>query len=340
MSDTTKVRVGINGFGRIGRCAFKQLIHRDGCEVVGINDLADAGDLAYLLKYDSIHGWYAPKVASDGKALTVDGRTIPIFAQKDPAALPWGDLGADVVLEATGALRSRAKATGHLAGGAKRVILSAPSDDADGTFVLGVNHESYDPAKHTIVSMASCTTNCLAPVARVLHDAFGIEHLLLTTVHAYTSSQSLMDTPVRKRRRGRAAALSIIPTTTGATKAVEKVIPELAGRMDGVAFRVPVPDGSLCDIVAVLEKDATVEAVNGALEAAAALPRWQGILRVSDEQLVSQDIVGDTHSSIVDRDGTMVLRNRAVKVLAWYDNEWGYAARLVDFAAYVAGRGV
>ena len=340
MSEGKKVRVAINGFGRIGRCVFKQLLARPECEVVGINDLADAGDLAYLLKYDSIHGWYPSKVSIEGQELHVDGRKIPILAQKDPAALPWGELGAEVVLEASGALRSRAKASGHLAAGARKVIISAPSDDVDGTFVPGVNHETYDPARHTIVSMASCTTNCLAPVARVLQDAFGIEHLMLTTVHAYTSSQALMDTPVRKRRRGRAAALSIIPTTTGATKATEKVIPELAGRMEGVAFRVPVPDGSLCDIVALLTKDATVETVNQALTAAAAEPRFHGILRVTDEQLVSQDIVGDTHSSIVDLDGTMLLRNRAVKILAWYDNEWGYSARLVDFAVYLGERGV
>jgi glyceraldehyde 3-phosphate dehydrogenase len=340
MSERAKVRVGINGFGRIGRCAFKQFLARENCEVVGINDLADGGDLAYLLKYDSVHGWYSPKISADERSITVDGRAIPFFAQKNPAELPWGDLGADVVVESSGALRSRAKAAGHLAGGAKRVIVSAPSDDVDGTFVPGVNHESYDPGKHTVVSMASCTTNCLAPVAKVLQEAFGIEHLMLTTVHAYTSSQALMDTPVRKRRRGRAAALSIIPTTTGATKATEKVIPELAGRMDGVAFRVPVPDGSICDVVAVLQKDATVESVNAALEQAAGEPRFQGILRISDEQLVSPDIVGDTHSSIVDRDGTMLLRDRMVKVLSWYDNEWGYAARLVDFAVYLGERGV
>src|SRR5262249_5264254 len=243
MSEKAKVRVGINGFGRIGRCAFKQLLAREGCEVVGINDLADGADLAYLLKYDSVHGWYSPKVSCDERAITVDGRSIPFFAQKNPAELPWGDLGADVVVESSGALRSRAKAAGHLAGGAKRVIVSAPSDDVDGTFVPGVNHESYDPARYTVVSMASSPTTSLASVAKVLQEAFGIEHLMPTTVHASPSSQALRATPVRKRRRGRAAALSIIPTTTGATKATEKVIPELAGRMDGIAFRVPVPDG-------------------------------------------------------------------------------------------------
>ncbi|HYO15050.1 MAG TPA: type I glyceraldehyde-3-phosphate dehydrogenase [Thermoanaerobaculia bacterium] len=329
-----RVRVGINGFGRIGRCAFKQFLDRESCEVVGINDLADLGDLAYLLKYDSVHGWYPRKVSDDGKSLVVDGQSIPFFSTKSPAEIPWGDLGAEIVVESSGAFRSRDKAKGHLDGGAKRVIVSAPSDDVDGTFVMGVNEDAFDPAKHVIVSMASCTTNCLAPVARVLYDRFGVEHLMLTTVHAYTSSQALMDTPVRKRRRGRAAALSIIPTTTGATNATEKVIPELAGRMDGMAFRVPVPDGSICDIVALLGRDVTAGDVNEALREAAEQPRLRRILRVTDEALVSQDIVGDTHSSIVDAESTMVLRDRVVKVLSWYDNEWGYSARLVDFACF------
>jgi glyceraldehyde 3-phosphate dehydrogenase len=334
-----RVRVGINGFGRIGRCAFKQFLDRGNCEVVGINDLADLGDLAYLLKYDSVHGWYPRKVSEDGKNLIVDDRSIPFFSTKNPAEIPWGDLGAEIIVESSGALRSRDKAKGHLDGGAKRVIVSAPSDDVDGTFVMGVNEDVYDPGKHVIVSMASCTTNCLAPVAWVLQDRFGVEHLMLTTVHAYTSSQALMDTPVRKRRRGRAAALSIIPTTTGATNATEKVIPELAGRMDGMAFRVPVPDGSICDIVALLGRDVTADDVNGALREAAEQPRLKRILRVTDEALVSQDIVGDTHSSIVDAESTMVLRDRVVKVLSWYDNEWGYSARLVDFACFMGGRG-
>jgi glyceraldehyde 3-phosphate dehydrogenase len=340
MSQGGKVRVGINGFGRIGRCVFKQFVARDNCEVVGINDLADISDLAYLLKYDSVHGWYSRKVSEDGDALVVDGRRFPFFSTKKPEEIPWGRLKADIVVESSGAMRSRDDSARHLAGGAKRVIVSAPSDDVDGTFVLGVNGDEYDPSRHTVVSMASCTTNCLAPVARVLQDAFGVEHLMLTTVHAYTSSQSLMDKPTRKRRRGRAAALSIIPTTTGATKATEKVIPELAGRMDGMAFRVPVPDGSICDIVTLLNKDVTAEEVNEALRRASEEPRYRGILRVTDEALVSTDIVGDTHSSIVDAESTMVLRDRVVKVLSWYDNEWGYSARLVDFACLMGERGV
>ena len=337
------IRIGINGFGRIGRCTLKQFLdqgHPANIEVVGINDLADIGDLAYLLKYDSVHGWYPRKVSEDGKAIHVDSRAIPFFSNKNPAELPWGDLGADIVIESSGAFRGRDKAKAHLEGGAKRVIISAPSDDVDGTFAMGSNSETYDPGKHVIVSMGSCTTNCLAPVARVLHDAFGIEHLMMTTVHAYTSSQSLMDTPVRKRRRGRSAALSIIPTSTGAAQATEKIIPELAGRMDAIAMRVPVPDGSICDIVAQVQRDTTVEEVNRVLKEAADQPRWKGILRVTDEALVSSDIIGDTHSSIVDAESTMVLRDRVVKVLSWYDNEWGYSARLVDFAGFIGERGV
>ncbi len=338
MSDTT-LRIGINGFGRIGRCAFKQLLQRDGLEVVGINDLADLGDLAYLLKYDSVHGWYSKKVERDEKTLFVGNRTIPFFSHRDPADIPWGDLGADLVIESTGAFRQRERAAQHLAGGAKRVVISAPSPDADGTFVLGVNADQLDPDRHVVVSMASCTTNCLAPVAKVLHRDFGIEHLMMTTVHAYTSSQSLTDVPVRKRRRGRAAALSIVPTTTGAARATELVLPELEGRMDGMAFRVPVPDGSVVDLVATLQRDVTVESVNQALAAAAEEPELRGILRVTDEALVSRDILGDPHSSIVDAESTMVLRQRVAKIVSWYDNEWGYSARLVDFAARLAAMG-
>jgi glyceraldehyde 3-phosphate dehydrogenase len=331
----TTARIGINGFGRIGRCTFKQLLDRGDVEIVGINDLADLGDLAYLLKYDSVHGWYSKKVSSAQGRLIVGGRSIPFFAEKDPAAIPWGDLGADVVIESSGVFRGREKAALHLEGGARKVIISAPSDDADGTFVLGVNGDAYDPERHHVVSMASCTTNCLAPVAKVLHERFGIEHLMMTTVHAYTSSQSLTDVPTRKRRRGRAAALSIVPTTTGAAKATELVLPELAGRMDGMAFRVPIPDGSVVDAVALLGTDVDVDAVNGALAEASESEALRGILRVTEEALVSRDILGDTHSSIVDAESTMVLRERVVKVVAWYDNEWGYSARLADFALAV-----
>ncbi len=335
-----KVRVGINGFGRIGRCALKNMMRRDDFEVVGINDLADIGDLAYLLKYDSIHGWYPPKVEADDSTIVVAKTPIRFMSERNPADIRWGELGADIVIESTGAFRTRDEAGLHLEGGARRVVMSAPGKDVDGTFVYGVNHETYDPAKHVVISNASCTTNSLAPVAKVLHERFGIAHLTITTVHAYTSSQALMDTPMRKRRRGRAAALSIVPTTTGAARATELVIPELTGRMDGMALRVPVPDGSVTDITVTLESDVTAESVNRALQEASSEPRFAGVLRVSDEALVSRDILGDPHSSIVDAESTMVLDKRIVKILAWYDNEWGYSARLADMAGYMASKGL
>jgi glyceraldehyde 3-phosphate dehydrogenase len=338
MSD--KIRIGINGFGRIGRCTFKQMIDNGAFDVVGINDLADLSDLAYLLKYDSVHHWYPRKVDEDGSHLIVDGKSIPFSAHRDPADIPWGELGADIVIEATGALRKRDQASRHLDGGAGRVLVSAPSGDLDGTFVYGVNSDTYDPERHRLISNASCTTNCLAPVVRVLHDEFGIDNAFMTTVHAYTASQSLVDTPASKRRRGRAAAMSIIPSTTGATVATTRVIPELEGRLDGMAMRVPVPDGSVCDIVARLETSVTAEEVNRALTEASERPPLEGVLRVTDEALVSTDILGDPHSSIIDAESTMVLGDRTAKVLAWYDNEWGYSGRLVDMAALMAARGV
>ena len=329
-----RIRVGINGFGRIGRCTAKQMLADDRFEVVAVNDLSDVGDIAYLLKYDSVHGWYPRKVTAGESSIFVDDHEMAYFSQRSPADIPWGDVGADVIIESTGAFRGRSDASGHLDAGASKVIISAPSDDVDGTFVFGVNHEGYDPDAHTIISNASCTTNCLAPVAKVLNDRFGVEHLMMTTIHAYTSSQSLVDTPQRKRRRGRAAALSIVPTTTGAARATSLVIPELEGRMDGMAFRVPVEDGSVCDITATLGTAVTVDDVLEALNEAAAGP-MNGVLRVTDEALVSRDIIGDPHSSIVDAESTMRLGDRIVKVVSWYDNEWGYSARLVDMAAVV-----
>ncbi len=328
--------VAINGFGRIGRCSFKQFLADDRFEVVGVNDLSDHEELAYLLKYDSVHGWYPRKVSTTGDRLVVDGVEIPFTQERDPSKLPWGEVGAEVVIEATGAMRSREDAAGHLEAGAARVVISAPSDDADATFVFGVNDDTYDPEKHFVVSNASCTTNCLAPMAKVLSDSFGVEHLMMTTIHAYTSSQSLMDQPTRKRRRGRAAALSIIPTTTGATKATALVIPELDGRMDGMAFRVPVEDGSVTDITALLGRKVTIDEVHGALTEAAE-GRMKGVLRVTDEALVSRDIIGDPHSSIVDSESTLLLQDNVVKIVSWYDNEWGYSARMVDMAAVVSG---
>jgi glyceraldehyde 3-phosphate dehydrogenase len=329
-------RVAINGFGRIGRCTFKQFIDDDRFEIVGVNDLADLDELAYLLKYDSVHGWYPRKVSTSGTDLVVDDAKISFSQERAPARLPWGDLEVDVVIESTGAMRSREDAAGHLEAGASRVVISAPSDDADATFVYGVNDDTFDPESHFVVSNASCTTNCLAPVAKVLSDSFGVEHLMMSTIHAYTSSQSLMDLPTRKRRRGRAAALSIIPTTTGATKATALVIPELEGRMDGMAFRVPVEDGSVTDITALLGRGVTIDEVHAALTEAAE-GRMKGVLRVTDEALVSRDIIGDPHSSIVDAESTMLLQGNVIKIVAWYDNEWGYSARMVDIAAVVAG---
>jgi glyceraldehyde 3-phosphate dehydrogenase len=330
------IRIGINGFGRIGRAVFKQLDKDSGVVVAAVNDLSDLESLAYLLRYDSVFGRYRPPVSTRPGALVVAGEEIPFFSERDPSRIPWRAAGADIVLECTGAFRSRAKAAGHLEAGADRVIVSAPSDDADAMLVMGVNADDYDPEKHRVISMASCTTNCLAPIAKVIDETFGIESLMLTTVHAYTSSQSLVDTPTRKRRRGRAAALSIIPTTTGATQATERVLPRLAGRMNGMAMRVPVADGSVCDIVATLARDASAADVNAALSAAARHPPLEGILRVTDDEIVSCDIVGDPASAIVDAPSTLDLGRRVVKILAWYDNEWGYAARLVDLCAHLA----
>jgi glyceraldehyde 3-phosphate dehydrogenase len=332
------IRVGINGFGRIGRCTFKLLVADERFEVAGINDLADIGDLAYLLKYDSVHGWYPRKVSNDANSIMVGDDKVAFYSERDPAKIPWGDLGVDVVVESTGAFRARADAARHIDAGARKVVISAPSSDADVMLAYKVNHHLYDPDVHHVVSNASCTTNCLAPVARVLVDSFGVDHLMVSTVHAYTSSQALTDTPTRKRRRGRAAALSIIPTSTGAAQATAEIVPELAGKCDGMAFRIPIEDGSVVDAVAVLQTDVTIDDVNQALAEAAEGP-MNGVLRVSDEALVSRDIIGDPHSSVVDVGSTMVLAGRVAKVIAWYDNEWGYSARMVDMCGVVAGSG-
>lgn len=334
------IRIGINGFGRIGRTVFNLVEREPDMEIVAFNDLADLGDLAYLLKYDSVHGWNPRKIDHDGSKLIVDGRSIDFYSSPEPREIPWGDSGADIVIEATGAHRPRERAAGHMASGARRVIIAAPSDDADGMFVLGVNADLYDPKKHTVVSMASCTTNCLAPIARVLIDEFGVEDIVFTTIHAYTASQSLMDRPIRKRRRGRAAAISMVPTTTGAAGATEQVIPELAGKVLGMAMRVPIPDGSITDAVIRLQMDTSMDEVNKAFTRASLEGPLTGILRVTDEALVSRDIIGDTHSSIVDSVSTMMLGKRTVKVLSWYDNEVGYSARLVDFARLIHTAGV
>jgi glyceraldehyde 3-phosphate dehydrogenase len=329
--------VGINGLGRIGRAVLRRLVDRHDVSVVAINDLYDLEELAYLLRYDSVHGRFGP-VQHRNSSLVVRGREIPCSSHEAPSAIPWGDVGAEIVIDATGAFRSRAAAAGHLNAGAERVLISAPSDDVDVTVVPGVNDQDYDPGQHRVVSLASCTTNSLAPVVKVLHRAFGVEHVVFTTVHAYTSSQSLVDGPARKRPRGRAAAVSIIPTTTGAAQAAERVLPELAGRISGIAMRVPVPDGSVTDLVAQLRQEATAEQVNDAFRSAAARPELEAILGVSEDRLVSVDIIGDSRSAVVDAANTRVSSGRMVKVLAWYDNEWGYAARLADFARYMARR--
>ena len=330
-------RVGINGLGRIGRAVLRQIADREDVSVVAVNDLSDLDELVYLLRYDSVHGRFGP-VEHRTSSLVVRGNDILFSSHKDPSVIPWSDVGAEVVIEATGAFRSRAAAAGHLEAGAERVIISAPSDDVDVTVVPGVNDQDYDPAEHRVVSLASCTTNCLAPVLKVLHQAFGVEHAVFTTIHAYTSSQSLVDGPARKRPRGRAAALSIIPTTSGAAQAAEHVLPELAGRISGIAMRVPVPDGSVTDLVAQLRQDATAQEVNDAFRSAATRPELEAILGVSQDRLVSADIIGDSRSAVVDAANTRVSPVRVLKVLAWYDNEWGYAARLVDFAHYIARR--
>ena len=325
-------RIGINGFGRIGRMVLRRALHLPEVAVVAVNDRANLGDLAYLLKYDSVHGLFPGEVTHAEQTLLVNGAAIQFSAETEPAKIPWNQAGVDVVIESTGAMRGRKDAAGHLRAGARKVLISAPSDDVDITIVPGVNEEQYDHMRHHVISMASCTTNSLAPVAKVLQDRFGIVHLFITTVHAYTASQSILDKPTRHRRRGRAGALSMIPTTTGAAKATALVIPALTGKMDGMAIRVPVPDGSVTDIVAELATSTSVEEINTCLRDAAQRPPLQGILAVSDDELVSVDIIGNSHSAIVDAPATMVLNGTMAKVLSWYDNEWGYACRLAELA--------
>lgn len=332
-------RVAINGFGRIGRLVFRQLME-DGhdLEVVAINDIAPLENLAYLLRHDSVHvDPDVPVEARDG-TLGWGGREIKFLSVKAPTELPWDELDVDLVIEASGVFTDREGASQHLEAGAERVIITAPAEGPDITICMGVNEDRFDPQEHRIISNASCTTNCLAPVAKVLHEEFGIVTGFLTTVHAVTSSQSLVDAPHKKWRRGRAALISIVPTTTGAAVATTEVLPVLEGRLDGMAMRVPVADGSITDFVAQTEKPVTVERVNDAFRRAAESERLRGILGVTDEKLVSADIVGCTYSALVDANSTMVLGERTVKVLAWYDNEWGYARRVVDLAAYVSQR--
>jgi len=323
-------RIGINGFGRIGRLAFRAAQGVD-LEIVGINDLTDARTLAHLLKYDSVHGRFPGQVEAADEALVVDGKRIPISAERDPAKLPWRDLGATLVVESTGHFASREGASKHLEAGAERVIISAPAVDPDLTVVLGVNGDAYDPASHRIVSNASCTTNCLGPIAKVLNDEYGIERGWMTTIHAYTNDQVTLDFPHKDLRRARAAALSMIPTSTGAARAIGLVLPSLAGRLDGYAMRVPTADVSIVDLSVVLKHATDAEAINAVMRQAAEGP-MKGILQYNDEPCVSVDFLGNPHSSILDALSTKVMDGTFAKVLAWYDNEWGYSNRVVDLA--------
>ena len=331
------IRIGINGFGRIGRNVLRASLGDPALEFVAINDLTDAKTLAYLLKYDSIHGVLDVPVEAKDDYLIVDSRPIKILALRDPKDLPWRNLGVDYVIESTGRFTNRDAAAKHLAAGAKRVIVSAPSNDADVTLVLGVNEKVYDPKVHQIVSNASCTTNCLAPVAKVLLERFGIKHGLMTTVHSYTNDQQLLDLPHKDLRRARAAAVSMVPTSTGAARALHLVLPQLKGKLDGMAIRVPTPNVSMIDLTVELESDATPADVNAAFRAAAQGP-LQGILQYSEDPVVSVDMNGNPHSSIVDAPLTMGLDKRMVKVIAWYDNEWGYSCRVRDLIKYLATR--
>jgi len=333
------VKVGINGFGRIGRQSMKAIMerHPQELEVVAINDLTDTATNAHLLKYDSTYGKFPGEVMAEENALVVNGHRVQVVAQRDPAQIPWGDLGVDIVIESTGIFTDADKAKAHLAAGAKRVIISSPAKGEDITIVMGVNEEMYDPAKHKIISNASCTTNCLVPVAKVLNDKFGIVKGLMTTIHSYTNDQKLLDQVHKDLRRARAAAVNMIPTSTGAAKAAALVIPELKGRFHGISIRVPTATVSIVDLTVDLNKDTSVEEINAAFKEAAA-GRMKGILEVTDEPLVSSDFRGNPASSIVDALSTMVMGGNMAKVFSWYDNEWGYSCRVSDLAAYIAGK--
>jgi glyceraldehyde 3-phosphate dehydrogenase len=336
-----KTKIGINGFGRIGRLTLRAInrYQKDKLEVVAINDLADTKTNAHLLKWDSVYGRYPGEVTAKEDAIIVDGGEIKVISERDPGAIVWKDYGVDIVIESTGLFTDATKAAAHRQGGAKKVIISAPAKNEDVTIVLGVNEDHYDPGKHHVISNASCTTNGIAPPVKVLHQNFGVSKGLMTTIHSYTNDQAVLDIFHKDLRRARAAALNLIPTTTGAAKAVTQVIPELQGRIHGLAFRVPTPTVSVIDFVCDLDKEVTVEQVNQALQTAAAGP-LAGILEYCQEELVSMDFKGNPHSSIIDGPGTMVIGGNMVKILAWYDNEWGYSCRLGDLAVYIAGKGL
>ena len=331
------IKVGINGFGRIGRNVFRAAIKNREIEITAVNDLTDSKTLAHLLKYDSIHGVLDASIKVTANGFTVNGKEVKVLAEKDPANLPWGELGVQTVVEATGRFTKGTDASKHLQAGAKKVIISAPGKDVDATIVMGVNQENYDPARHNIVSNASCTTNCLAPVVKVLNDNFGIIRGLMTTVHSYTNDQQILDLPHKDLRRARAAAESIIPTTTGAAQAVALVIPELSGKLNGFAMRVPTPNVSIVDFVAELKKAVTSEEVNAILKEASD-NKLKGILAYTEAPLVSKDYYGDPHSAIVDALSTILIDKTMVKVLAWYDNEWGYSCRVLDLLIYMSKR--
>jgi glyceraldehyde 3-phosphate dehydrogenase len=333
------IRVAINGFGRIGRNVARVVkrCETHDLEIVAVNDLTEKDMLAHLFKYDSVHGTYGGEVVTDDGGLVIDGESVKVFSERDPARLPWKQLGVDLVVESTGFFRDREQAAKHLEAGAKKVIISAPGKNEDKTIVLGVNEGEYDSQRHDVISNASCTTNCLAPVIKVLNDSFGFVHGLMTTVHAYTNDQVLLDIPKKDKRRARAAALSMIPTTTGAAKATALVIPEVEGKIDGMAIRVPTADVSVIDLVAQVESEITADMVNDALREAS-LTTLNGILDVCDKPLVSVDFLGNTHSSVVDALSTSVMNDHMVKILSWYDNEWGYSCRVVDLAAYIGQR--
>jgi glyceraldehyde 3-phosphate dehydrogenase len=335
------VKVGINGFGRVGRQVFKAIrdYHGSALEVVAVNDLTDPKTNAHLLKYDSNYGVFPAHIEAREDAILVDGQAVKVLAERDPGSIPWGDFGVQIVVEATGRFTDAQKAVAHTQAGVKKVIITAPAKNEDLTVVLGVNEEMYDPQKHTVISNASCTTNCIAPVVKVLHDKFGIQKGFMTTIHAYTNDQVILDTVHKDLRRARAAALNIIPTTTGAARAVTVVMPALKGRLDGMAFRVPTSTVSVCDFVATLEKAVTKEEANGAFKEAASEP-LRGILAYTEEPLVSIDFKGNPASSIVDGLATMVVGDNMVKVLAWYDNEWGYACRTADLCSYIVQKGL
>ena len=333
------IKVGINGFGRIGRITFRTILKYDknkDIDVVAINDLASAKALALLLKYDSVYGPLENEITAGDDYISVDGKKIPVMNFKDPAELPWKDLGVEVCIESTGVFRKKEEAQKHLDAGAKKVIVTVPmkGNGADATIVLGVNEETYDKSKHNIISNASCTTNCLAPVAKVLQDNFGIKQGFMTTVHSYTNDQKIVDFPHKDLRRARAAAINIIPTSTGAASAMGLVIPELTGKLDGISLRVPTPVGSIVDLVAELENDASIEEINAAMKAASQSEKMKGILQYCEDPIVSSDIIGNSHSSIFDSLSTMKINN-LVKVLSWYDNEWGYSTRVQELVKFV-----